>query len=244
MLVEVGAAQVRVVRGSLQQMVDQHEDAVSHGYRGLLDAAPGRQSMKLRRQVGVGAAGHGVGRLHQGVRSAGFRPYAVRKPRDYLVQQPGDLVQRDTQDVRPVPGVVLKHFTSQDVTSRWNVLDLHSRATAGTATQALETIQQRMPFSIRAIQVDGGSEFMADFERTCQAKGIRLFQLPPRSPKLNGGVERANRTHTEEFYECSLAEPTVADLGAELRAWCVPGKTCTTPSGHTRRWAIRRPPRG
>jgi len=31
--------------------------------------------------------------------------------------------------------------------------------------------------------------------------------LPPRSPKLNGAVERANRTHTEEFYQvtaCSL----------------------------------------
>jgi transposase InsO family protein len=32
-------------------------------------------------------------------------------------------------------------------------------------------------------------------------------------------VERANRTHTEEFYECSVADPTVAALGAELRAW-------------------------
>jgi putative transposase len=147
------------------------------------------------------------------------RPYACRKPRDYAVQQPGDLVQLDTLDVRPVPGVILKHFTSQDVVSRWNVLELHHRATAGTATQALEAIQQRMPFPIRAIQVDGGSEFMADFERACEAKGIRLFQLPPRSPKLNGAVERANRTHTEEFYECSTAPPTVAELGKELRLW-------------------------
>ncbi|MCL4459104.1 MAG: integrase core domain-containing protein, partial [Chloroflexi bacterium] len=35
----------------------------------------------------------------------------------------------------------------------------------------------------------------------------------------NGQVERAQRTHTEEFYECSTADPTVAALGAELRAW-------------------------
>lgn len=60
---------------------------------------------------------------------------------------------------------------------------------------------------------------MAEFEATCQAKGLRLFVLPPRSPKLNGAVERANRTHAEEFYECSQAAPTVAELGAELRAW-------------------------
>ena len=31
--------------------------------------------------------------------------------------------------------------------------------------------------------------------------GTDLFVLPPRSPKLNGHVERAQRTHKEEFYE-------------------------------------------
>ncbi len=147
------------------------------------------------------------------------RPYAARKPRDYVARAPGDLVQLDTLDVRPLPGVGLKHFTMHDVVSRYNVLELHSRATAGTATQALQAALQRLPFPIRALQVDGGSEFMADFEQACQARGIRLFVLPPRSPKLNGGVERANRTHAEEFYECSTAEPTVAELGAELRQW-------------------------
>jgi len=147
------------------------------------------------------------------------RPYAVRKPKDYVVAAPGDLVQLDTLDVRPLPGVVLKHFTARDVVSRWDVLELASRATAGTATRALEAVLERMPFPVKALQVDGGSEFMADFEQQCQARGLRLFVLPPRSPKLNGHVERANRTHTEEFYECSLAPPTVAELGAELRAW-------------------------
>ena len=59
----------------------------------------------------------------------------------------------------------------------------------------------RIPFPVRALQVDGGSEFYADFEAACQRKEIPLFVLPPKSPKLNGHVERANRTHTEEFYE-------------------------------------------
>ena len=51
-----------------------------------------------------------------------------------------------------------------------------------------------MPFPIRAVQVDGGSEFAAEFEQACQQRGWHLFVLPPRSPKLNGAVERANRT--------------------------------------------------
>ncbi len=58
-----------------------------------------------------------------------------------------------------------------------------------------------MPFPIRAVQVDRGSEFEAVFEEECQRRGIKLFVLPPRSPKLNGYVERAHRTHTGESYE-------------------------------------------
>jgi putative transposase len=58
-----------------------------------------------------------------------------------------------------------------------------------------------MPFPIRALQVDGGSEFAAEFEQACQTRRLPLFVLPPRSPKLNGHVERAQRTHNEEFYE-------------------------------------------
>src|SRR5712691_7062907 len=135
------------------------------------------------------------------------RPYAVRKPREYAASQPGDLVEVDTLDVRPIPGVVFKQFTARDVVSRWDVLQAHTRATAQTATHFLDTLQHRMPFPIRAVQIDGGPEFAAEFEQACQQRGLHLFVLPPRSPKLNGAVERANRTHSEEFYEvtpCSL----------------------------------------
>lgn len=59
----------------------------------------------------------------------------------------------------------------------------------------------RMGFPIEGIQIDGGSEFKAKFERACQALGIALYVLPPRSPRLNGKVERAHRTHQEEFYD-------------------------------------------
>ena len=48
---------------------------------------------------------------------------------------------------------------------------------------------------------------------------LRLFVLPPRSPKLNGSVERAQRTHTEEFYEVSDAELTVPALNQALQDW-------------------------
>jgi putative transposase len=148
-----------------------------------------------------------------------LRPYAVRKPKDYRVALPGDLVQVDTLDLRPLPGVVLKHFTARDVVSRWDVLMVASQATAHAATRFLDTLLERMPFCVRGIQVDGGSEFQASFEQACQQRGLHLFVLPPHSPKLNGHVERAHRTHTEEFYEVADLCWTVAELNRQALAW-------------------------
>ena len=73
--------------------------------------------------------------------------------------------------------------------------------------------------SAHALPVDGGGEFAAQFEAACQARGLQLFVLPPRSPKLNGHVERANRTHTEEFYELTPCSLSIAQLNGQLQAW-------------------------
>ncbi len=105
--------------------------------------------------------------------------------------------------------------TARDVVSRWDVIQAHTRATAFTAAQFLDTLLLRMPFPVRALQVDGGSEF----EQLCQQRGLRLFVLPPRSPKLNGAVERANRTHTEEFYQVTACSLEMKKLNRELRQW-------------------------
>lgn len=146
-----------------------------------------------------------------------IRPYAIRKPKDYLVQAPGDLVQVDTADVRyDGSAQIYKHFAARDFVSRWDVLDVHRNATATNAATFLDLIIERMPFPVRAIQVDGGSEFRAEFEAACQAKGLRLFVLPPRSPKLNGRVERSNRTHKEEFYQLVDPPDSLREFRAQL----------------------------
>jgi transposase InsO family protein len=156
-------------------------------------------------------------------RRAQIRPYAVRKPRDYVPIAPGDLVQVDSADVRlDSDGHWYKHFSARDVVSRWDVLGVYSRATAVTARDFLEAVIERMPAPVRAIQVDGGSEFKAEFEEACSAKGLRLFVLPPRSPKLNGCVERAQRTHKEEFYQ--MLDPP--DSLEELRRLLLAQELC------------------
>jgi putative transposase len=148
------------------------------------------------------------------------RPHAVRLPIDWPIRRPGDLVELDTLDVRP-PGVThpFKQFTARDRISRWDTIELRRNALARTAAGVLDALAERMPFPVRAISVDNGSEFMAEFEVACAERAIRLFVLPPRSPKLHGSVERANRTHTEEFYEVTDAPAELDALAAELAVW-------------------------
>jgi putative transposase len=176
------------------------------------------------------------------------RPYAIRKPEGYLAKEPGDLVEVDTVDLRPLPGVILKHFTARDVVSKWDVLGLYSRATANTAAQFLDAILERTPNEVKALQVDGGSEFKADFEALCEQRGLPLFVLPPRSPKLNGCVERGNRTHREEFYEVYDLDWTVTGTRPDLLRWehiyneIRPHQTLgyLTPQEYITQWRLRR----
>ncbi len=186
------------------------------------------------------------------VKRAARRPYAVRKPRDYQPEAPGDLVQVGTADIRPLPGVVYKHFTARDVVCRWDSVDVYHRATARSAASFLDGLLERMPFPVRAIQVDGGAEFKADCERACQERGIRHFELPPRSPKLNGSVERAQRTHKEEFYQTVELPDTIGELRQKLRAWEVVYNTQRphqalgqlTPETFYQRWLTTQTERG
>jgi putative transposase len=147
------------------------------------------------------------------------RPHAIRKPTSYDPQRPGDLLQIDTVHLTTREGTQLRQFSAIDVVSRTAAVTVRRSATAGTATDFLDELLDRFPIRIRAIQVDGGSEFMAGFEETCARNDIPVFVLPPRSPKLNGRVERFNRTSQEEFWQCYDGDLDLQSARDALRAW-------------------------
>jgi len=147
------------------------------------------------------------------------RDWAIRKPKDYRIKLPGDLIQLDTLDVRPLPDVIRKQFTARDVITKWDILEVYGHATSHLTARFLDTLITRCPYPITAIQIDGGSEFKGEFEQECKKRGIKLFVLPPRSPKLNGCVERSNRTHTEEFYEVNDFSLDLKELNQQLLEW-------------------------
>lgn len=147
------------------------------------------------------------------------RDWAIRKPKDYQIKLPGDLIQLDTLDIRPLPNVIRKQFTARDVITKWDILEVYGHATSHLTARFLDTLTKRCPYPVTAIQIDGGSEFKGEFEQECKKRGIRLFVLPPRSPKLNGCVERSNRTHTEEFYEVNDFSLDLKELNQQLLEW-------------------------
>jgi transposase InsO family protein len=130
------------------------------------------------------------------------RKHAQRLPKGRKPTTPGELVQVDTLSVNVRPDKAIKHFTAYDPVARFTTAKAFSTATAGCAKNFLDKLVKAFPFAISGIQVDGGSEFMAEFEQACKDKGLALFVLPPKRPQLNGAVERAQGSWRYEFYAC------------------------------------------
>ena len=140
------------------------------------------------------------------------RPHAVRIPRALRAERPGQAVQVDTLTVALRPGRTVRHFTGIDRLSRWSAGMAASDATAASAARFLDRLVSAAPFTVEAVQVDGGSEFMAEFEEACAAKGITLAVLPPKSPKQNGRVERMQATWRNEFYNVQDTASKLSEL--------------------------------
>lgn len=141
-----------------------------------------------------------------------FDTYAKKWRYGMKATMPGEMVQIDHMTVTK-NGICMKHFQAWDPITKVIIADIVSDATSAAAAKFLYKVIEQMPFTIKSIQVDGGSEFMKYFEEACQKLGIALYVLPPSRPQYNGGVERGNRTFREEFY----ANPFLAHSVGEFK---------------------------
>src|SRR5260370_39639505 len=86
------------------------------------------------------------------------RPWAVRKPKYWPIESPGDLVEIDTKQIRMRRRVLLKHFSARDAVSRWHVVEEHRRATSPAAAPFLDTLLDPFPFPAQPFQAHGARE--------------------------------------------------------------------------------------
>ncbi len=179
-----------------------------------------------------------IGRiLAKGVRLRRIAPCAfclgrtrAKKPRKFAsghaqrwkpamkANQPGEWVQIDHMTVSR-DGNTLKQFQATCPVSKQLVTRVYSRATANNARRFLQTVREDLAHPVHSIQVDGGSEFRAEFEEACQELKLPLAVLPPKSPQINGVVERANLSSRAEFWSVYKGDLTVRDVSKPLNQY-------------------------
>ena len=90
----------------------------------------------------------------------------------------------------------------------------HSRTPSPSQT----TWTRTFPFRIYTVRTDRGHEFQALFHWHLADQGIQHVYIKPRTPQLNGKVERSHRTDQQEFYQL-LSYKGDVDLEQRLAEW-------------------------
>ena len=97
----------------------------------------------------------------------------------------------------------------------------------------------KLPFQVEGIQTDNGSEFGASLHWHVLDKGIEHVRIKPRTPRLNGKVERSHRIDAEEFYR--LLEGRSSTTPTSSTTSFRNGRTTTTTIDPTGLSTARRP---
>ena len=191
---------------------------------------PGKISMYLARYHDVTISHSGVWRilkrldLNRLPASQRYKRLDKRWQR-YEKQLPGHRVQMDVKFIVPIKGVTPRRkyyqFTAIDDCARLRVLRIYPRCDQKTAIQFADYVLQRLPFPVQVIQTDNGSEFQSSFHYHLLDKGVGHVYVKPRTPRLNGKVERSHRIDAEEFYR--LLDGTLVDdakvFNDKLQEW-------------------------
>lgn len=151
-----------------------------------------------------------------GYHDPGRKKYQRRKKtRIIYAPQPrqGGYVELDT--IETMVGTLRRYtITAIDVKLKIAYAQTFKSPTSANALIVLKTLQSMLPVRIHTVQTDNGSEFMGDFDTYCTTKHIKHVWTYPKHPKVNGVVERFNRSLQEEWldiYQAELLEPDLAN---------------------------------
>lgn len=118
----------------------------------------------------------------------------IRRPKAYTEQ----CLEVDTI-VRFIDGIKRYTLTATDVQNKFAFAYSYKNHSSASAADFLHKVRTVVPFAIEAVQTDNGSEFADHFRIACDQLGITHFHTYPRCPKMNAGIERFNRSLSEEF---------------------------------------------
>lgn len=163
---------------------------------------------------------HGMNRLPANQK---HRPHKQRWQR-YEKPQPGHRLQMDVKFLERIPGTQkrLYQFTAIDDCTRIRVLKVYDTCNQRTAIQFFDEVRRRLPFRVRVLQTDNGAEFQSKFHAHVESQDVRHAYIRPRTPHLNGKVERSHRVDDQEFYQLLDRDGISDDIhlfNEKLREW-------------------------
>lgn len=186
---------------------------------------PDRITWYLERYYGITTSSSSVYRtlVRNGLRrmpkTVGRRTIHTRR---YSKNIPGHHIQMDVKflKLKAPDGSIVRRFqyTAIDDATRIRALKIYQRHNQKSAIDFVDYVIEKFPFRIHTIRTDRGHEFQAQFHWHVEDKGIRHVYIKPRSPQLNGKVERSHRSDNEEFYQL-LTYTDDVDLNKKLAKW-------------------------
>ena len=152
-----------------------------------------------------------------------------RRWKRYEKQLPGHRVQVDVKFIEALPGTDsgrkrkkrYYQYTAIDDCTRIRVLRIFERNNQKSAIQFIDYVLAKLPFQVEVVQTDNGGEFQSSFHWHLLDRGISHAYIKPRTPRLNGKVERSHRIDAEEFYR--MLDGVVIDdaevFNGKLQEW-------------------------
>lgn len=117
-------------------------------------------------------------------------------------------------------GAKCYQFTAIDDCTRMRAMKLYPNKKAESTVDFLGYMLDTFQFPVHRIQTDWGTEFFNNlFQEELMVHFIKFRPIKPRSPHLNGKVERPQLTDKSEFYSTINRKERTLDLATKLLEW-------------------------
>ena len=123
-----------------------------------------------------------------------------RKPKDFIANKSGDLIEIDTI-VKFVHGMKRYIITAVDVKTKYSFAYCYKNHGSDSTKDFFQKLEQVFPYKIKAVQTDNGPEFHKYFMQYLEKQKVIHYWNYKGQPTKNGHVERYNRTIQEEFVD-------------------------------------------
>lgn len=129
----------------------------------------------------------------------------VKRFRQKHAPKPGSFGHMEMDSlVKFVDGLKVYLITAIDVKLKFAFALPYSQLNSRNALDCFKKLQLVYPFTIHTVQTDNGLEFQKEFEAYLTKRKIKHLFTYPRCPRINGVVERFNRTLREDFLNLNL----------------------------------------